>query len=211
MTLRHWIWIVALVGLLFVGCRKSEPTSASVRPAGAATPTAAASAASGERRIATFAGGCFWGMEELLRQQPGVVDTEVGYTGGTTSSPSYEDVTTGRTGHAEAVRVVYDPQQTSYEALLLLFFKMHDPTTIDRQGPDVGSQYRSAIFYHDAEQRELAERVKARVDRSGAWQRPVVTQVAPAGAFYPAEAYHQDYLQQHQHGYTCHFIRDKTF
>lgn len=158
--------------------------------------------------IATLAGGCFWGMEDLLRRIPGVLDTEVGYTGGTTPDPTYEQVKTGRTGHAEAVRVVFDPEQLGYEALLGWFFRMHDPTTLNRQGNDVGPQYRSAIFYHSEEQRRIAEAVKRRVDRSGKWPRPVVTEIVPAGPFYPAEPYHQDYLVKNPGGYTCHWVRD---
>jgi peptide methionine sulfoxide reductase msrA/msrB len=158
---------------------------------------------------AILAGGCFWGMEELLREIPGVLETDVGYTGGSLGSPTYEDVKTGRTGHAEAVRVVFDPKRLSYADLLEhWFFRMHDPTTKDRQGNDVGTQYRSAIFYTSPAQRETAERIKGKVDASGKWKRPVVTQIVEAGAFTPAEDYHQDYLQKHPHGYTCHFLRD---
>jgi peptide methionine sulfoxide reductase msrA/msrB len=158
---------------------------------------------------AILAGGCFWGMEEILRGIPGVLDTEVGYAGGTTASPSYEHVKTGRTGHAEAVRVVFDPAQLSYADLLeRWFFRMHDPTTPNRQGNDVGTQYRSAIFTTSDDQRRAAEEVKARVDRGGTWSRPIVTEITPAGVFTSAEDYHQDYLQKHPGGYTCHWMRD---
>ncbi len=160
---------------------------------------------------AILAGGCFWGMEEWLRKIPGVLETEVGYSGGTTHDPVYHDITTGRTGHAEAVRVVFDPAMLSYEQLLLEFFRIHDPTTVDRQGNDVGTQYRSAIFYQSPTQLEIAQRVKARVEASGHWKRPVVTQITSASPFYRAEAYHQDYLQRHPHGYTCHFRRPHKF
>jgi len=160
---------------------------------------------------ALLAGGCFWGVEELLRELPGVISTEVGYTGGITSDPVYEDVHAGSTGHAEAVKVVFDPAQTSYEDLLLFFFKMHDPTTLNRQGNDVGTSYRSAIFWTTEAQRETAEKIKARVDASGAWKRPVVTEITKASEFYSAEEYHQDYLQKHPNGYTCHFVRDLVF
>ena len=147
-------------------------------------------------------------MEEILRGVPGVVETEVGYTGGATERPGYRDVKTGRTGHAEAVRVTFDPVRLSYADLLeRWFFRMHDPTTLDRQGNDVGSQYRSAIFVTSAEQRRIAEEVKARVARSGAWQRPVVTAIVDAGQFTPAEEEHQDYLAKHPGGYTCHYLR----
>jgi peptide methionine sulfoxide reductase msrA/msrB len=158
--------------------------------------------------VATLAGGCFWGMEEIIRDIPGVVDTDVGYTGGTTESPDYKAVSSHRTGHAESIRVVFDPRKLSYEELLMYFFRMHDPTTSNRQGNDVGSQYRSAIFYQSERQREVAERVKAEVERAGHWENPIVTQIVPAGPFYPAESYHQDYLVKHPGGYTCHFLRD---
>jgi peptide methionine sulfoxide reductase msrA/msrB len=157
---------------------------------------------------AILAGGCFWGMEELLRGIPGVLETEVGYTGGATDRPVYETVKTGRTGHAEAVRVVFDPKRISYADLLeQWFFRMHDPTTKNRQGNDVGTQYRSAIFYTTPEQQKTAEAVKQRVDKSGKWRAPVVTEIVPAGAFASAEDYHQDYLQKHPGGYTCHYMR----
>jgi peptide methionine sulfoxide reductase msrA/msrB len=161
-----------------------------------------------QKETAIFAGGCFWGMEDLLRKIPGVLQIEVGYTGGKLDRPTYEDVKTGRTGHAEAVRLVFDPSKVSYEALLGFFFRMHDPTTMNRQGNDVGTQYRSAIFYTSDEQRKVAEAVKQSVDRSGKWKNPIVTQIVPAGEFYRAEDYHQDYLVNHPGGYTCHFLRD---
>jgi peptide methionine sulfoxide reductase msrA/msrB len=157
---------------------------------------------------ATLAGGCFWGMEEILRGIPGVVDTEVGYTGGHVENATYERVRRGDSGHAEAIRVDFDPRRISYEEILGYFFRMHDPTTRNRQGNDVGSQYRSAIFYHDDGQREVAERVKAAVDGSGRWENPIVTEIVPAGPFYSAEEHHQDYLQNHPNGYSCHFLRD---
>jgi peptide methionine sulfoxide reductase msrA/msrB len=147
-------------------------------------------------------------MEDLIRGIPGVIETEVGYAGGETKDPTYAVVKTGRTGHAESVRVVFDPTRLSYAELLEnWFFRMHDPTTVDRQGNDRGSQYRSAIFYADAMQREVAEAVIARVDASGRWPAPVVTQVVAAGEFTPAEDYHQDYLEKHPGGYSCHFMR----
>ncbi len=176
--------------------------------AGVAAMTASAGGAGGRREVAIVAGGCFWGVEHLMRQLPGVVDTEVGYTGGGTPDPTYRQVRTGRTGHAEAVRVVFDPEVVSYADVLRHFFRLHDPTTRDRQGPDVGSQYRSAIFYLDEAQRETAEAVRAEVDASGRWPRPVVTEIVPAGRFWPAEEEHQDYLVKHPDGYTCHWLRD---
>ena len=164
-----------------------------------------------DHETAYLAGGCFWGVEELLRELPGVVETEVGYTGGTTANPRYPEVHSGVTGHAEAVKVVFDPERIAYEEILVFFFRMHDPTTKNRQGNDVGTSYRSAIFFLSDEQRATAERVRARVDASGAWKRPVVTEITAASAWYPAEAVHQDYLQKNPGGYTCHFVRDLVF
>jgi peptide methionine sulfoxide reductase msrA/msrB len=156
---------------------------------------------------ATLAGGCFWGMEDILRKIPGVLSIQVGYTGGATTNPVYPEVKTSRTGHAESVELTFDPRLLSYEKLLGIFFRMHDPTTVDRQQNDIGSQYRSVIFYHSEEQRKTAETVKAVVNKSKKWPNPVVTQIVPAGKFYPAEDYHQDYLIKHPDGYTCHFLR----
>lgn len=158
--------------------------------------------------VATLAGGCFWGMESIIRDLPGVIDTEVGYTGGETTNPTYREISRGDTGHAESIRVVFDPAVISYEELLGFFFRMHDPTTANRQGNDIGTQYRSAIFYHDEEQRETAERVRDEVDRSGKWSRPVVTEIVAAPEFYAAEEYHQDYLVKNPGGYSCHYLRD---
>jgi peptide methionine sulfoxide reductase msrA/msrB len=158
---------------------------------------------------AVLAGGCFWGMEEIIRKIPGVLETEVGYTGGTTAKPTYEDVHTGRTGHAEAIRITFDPAKLSYEDLLeKWFFRMHNPTTKNQQGNDIGSQYRSAIFVTSPAQRETAERVKKRVEASGKWRGPLTTEIADAGPFTLAEDYHQKYLQKHPGGYTCHYLRD---
>lgn len=158
-------------------------------------------------KIAVFAAGCFWGVEELIRKVKGVLDTEVGYTGGQSENPTYETVKTGRTGHAEAIQVTYDSTQISYEQLLKLFFQLHDPTTLNRQGNDIGTQYRSAIFYGDEAERLVAERVKRLEDESGRWPRPVTTALEPLNAFYSAENYHQDYLQRNPGGYTCHYWR----
>lgn len=175
-----------------------------------ATPSEAyVSAPDGKQETAILAGGCFWGMEELLRKIPGVLGTDVGYVGGTTAAPDYEAVHSGTTGHAEAVRVVFDPSRLSYETLLeKWYFRMHDPTTKNRQGNDVGSQYRSAIFFTSPEQQNTAARVKERVDKSGKWPAPLVTEIVPAGAFTLAEDYHQDYLQANPDGYTCHYLRE---
>lgn len=145
---------------------------------------------------ATFAAGCFWGVEELFRQTPGVIATRVGYTGGAKPNPSYQDVCTDTTGHAEAVEIEFDPAQVSYEALLGIFWENHDPTTPNRQGPDHGSQYRSAIFYHNEAQRAAAQASRDAMENSGRFRRPIVTQVVPASEFWPAEDYHQQYLQK---------------
>ncbi len=156
---------------------------------------------------AYLAGGCFWGMQDLIRRLPGVVSTRVGYTGGDLENATYRHVCTGTTGHTEAVEIVFDPEQVSFRDLLELFFQIHDPTTPDRQGNDRGTQYRSAIFWHDEAQRKTAEDTIADVEASGLWPGKVVTQVAQAGAFWEAEPEHQDYLQRIPHGYTCHFVR----
>jgi peptide methionine sulfoxide reductase msrA/msrB len=158
--------------------------------------------------IAILAGGCFWGMEEIIHKIPGVVKTTVGYSGGSTANPSYEDVCTGGTGHAEAVQIEFDSARLSYEELLNYFFRMHDPTTLNRQHNDVGTQYRSAIFYTSESQKQTAEKVKARWDKSGKFSRPITTEITAAGEFYPAEEYHQNYLVKHPGGYTCHVLRD---
>jgi peptide methionine sulfoxide reductase msrA/msrB len=160
------------------------------------------------RETAVLAGGCFWGMEEIIRKIPGVVKTTVGYAGGTTANPTYEQVCTGRTGHAEAIEVVFDPNRLSYEGLLDYFFRMHDPTTLNRQHNDMGTQYRSAIFYSSDAQKATAERVKERWDKSGKFKRPIVTEITAASKFYPAEDYHQKYLVKNPGGYTCHVLID---
>ena len=178
--------LVAVVGLL-----------------GAAEPPAVA-AHQGSKMVeqATFAAGCFWGVEALFRQVKGVSNVTVGYTGGTTKNPTYETVCSHTTGHAEAVLVEYDPSQVTYDQLLEVFWDNHNPTTKDRQGPDVGSQYRSAIFYHTPQQRAAAEAMKQRLERSHRFGQPIVTQIVPAGEFYPAEEYHQRYFEKHK-GVQC--------
>jgi peptide-methionine (S)-S-oxide reductase len=152
---------------------------------------------------ATFAAGCFWGVEATFRQIPGVVATAVGYIGGTRENPSYEQVCTNLTGHAEAVEVEYDPSLVSYEKLLTVFWENHDPTTLDRQGPDVGRQYRSAIFFHNPTQQKAAVASKEALEKSGKHRRPIVTQIVPATTFYRAEEYHQRYLEKHGLS-SCH-------
>jgi peptide methionine sulfoxide reductase msrA/msrB len=158
--------------------------------------------------MATFAAGCFWGVESIFKQTKGVVETTVGYTGGTSLDPTYRQVCTGITGHAEAVQLIFNPRIISYEDLLSLFWRMHDPTTQNRQGPDVGTQYRSAIFYHSEYQRKAAERSKEDFDRSGVYVNKATTQIAPASTFYAAEEYHQDYFEK-QGGGACHVLRKK--
>ncbi len=157
--------------------------------------------------IAILAGGCFWGMEDLIRKLPGVVETQVGYTGGALPEPDYKQVKTGRTGHAESIRINYDPAKTTYRALLEFFFQIHDPSTRDRQGNDIGSQYRSAIFYLNDAQKAEAAKIIAEIDAARVWPGKVVTEVAPAGEWWDAEDYHQDYLDKYPEGYTCHFVR----
>ena len=160
---------------------------------------------------ATLAGGCFWGMEEIIREIPGVLKTEVGYTGGSTKNATYLEVKTGRTGHAEAIQVEFAPTKLSFEKLLEWFFRMHNPTTKNQQGNDIGSQYRSGIFFHSEEQKATAVTVIDRVNKSGVWKAPVVTEVTPFNAWWSAEEYHQDYLRKNPGGYTCHFVREVKF
>jgi peptide-methionine (S)-S-oxide reductase len=152
---------------------------------------------------AVLAGGCFWGMEDLIRRQPGVLSTRVGYTGGETPNATYRNHGT----HAEAVEIVFDPAATSYRDLLEFFFQVHDPSTKNRQGNDIGLSYRSAIYYANDEQRRVAEDTIADVDASGLWPGKVVTEVEPVGDFWEAEPEHQDYLLRYPNGYTCHFVR----
>lgn len=156
---------------------------------------------------AVLAGGCFWGMQDLVRRLPGVTNTRVGYSGGTTPNAIYNDVKTGRTGHAETLEIIFDPSEISFRDILECFFQIHDPTTIDRQGNDLGSQYRSAIFYTSDEQQRVAVETIGDVEASGLWPGKVVTELAPAGDFWEAEDVHQDYLLRIPHGYTCHFPR----
>jgi peptide-methionine (S)-S-oxide reductase len=152
---------------------------------------------------ATFAAGCFWGVEDAFRQAKGVTSAAVGYIGGTTKNPTYKDVCTGRTGHAEAVEVDFDPNQVSYRELLAVFFQSHDPTTMNRQGPDHGTQYRSAIFFHDAEQEAAARESKEALGKAGIFKRPIVTEITAAPEFYRAEDYHQQYFEK-QGIKSCH-------
>jgi len=156
--------------------------------------------------VATLAGGCFWCFEAVYREVEGVQEVVSGYTGGTTVNPSYEDVCSGRTGHAEAVRVAFDPAVISYREILEIFFSVHDPTTLNRQGADVGTQYRSAIFYHGEEQKDAAEALIAELNGSQLWDRPIVTQVVPLDQFYPAEEYHRNYFSRNPNQGYCRAV-----
>jgi len=171
-------------------------------------PLGLAAAAEPKKEIAIFAGGCFWGMEHILREIPGVLSTEVGYTGCKFPNPTYQQVCTGLTGHAEAVQITYDPNVVSFETLIDFFFRMHDPTTLNRQHNDIGTQYRSAIFTTSEEQEEIAKKSIAFLTEQKKFPRPIVTQVVKAGVFYPAEGYHQDYLVKNPAGYNCHVLRE---
>lgn len=154
--------------------------------------------------IATFGAGCFWGVEAAFRRLPGVVDVAAGYSGGHTPNPTYKDVCSHTTGHAEVVQVTFDPQKISYDQLLDVFWQIHNPTQVNRQGPDVGTQYRSAIFVHSPEQQAIAEKSKVALAASGKFQRPIATEITTAGPFYRAEEYHQKYLEKHGAA-SCHF------
>ena len=160
---------------------------------------------------AYLAGGCYWGMEELFRTMPGVIQTEVGFSGGHIANVAYREVTTGTTGHAETLKIVFDPAVTTYRDLLFEFFRIHNPTKPNQQGNDIGTQYRSAIFYVSEAQKETALAVIDQVEKSGAWQEPIVTEVTRCQSFYPAEEKHQKYLMKVPDGYTCHFRRDFDF
>jgi len=151
---------------------------------------------SAQTDVATFGAGCFWGVEARFRELPGVLDATAGYMGGQVSQPDYQAICTGTTGHAEVVQVLFDPQQVSYARLLELFFEMHNPTTLNRQGPDIGNQYRSVIFFHSESQQQIARQAIADQNQSGRWQQPLVTQLVAAPEFWPAEEYHQQYLQK---------------
>jgi peptide-methionine (S)-S-oxide reductase len=157
----------------------------------------------GTTNKAILAGGCFWGMQDLIRRRPGVVSTRVGYTGGDVPNATYRN----HGSHAEAIEIIYDPEKVSYRELLEFFFQVHDPTTKNRQGNDVGTSYRSAIFYADDEQEQIADDTIADVNASGLWPGKVVTELKPAGPFWQAEPEHQDYLEHYPNGYTCHFVR----
>lgn len=163
--------------------------------------------AKNETEEVILAGGCFWGVQDLVRKIPGVIDTKVGYSGGTLKNATYNDVKKGDTGHAESVKVVFDPKKLSFESLLDQFFSLHDPTTLNRQGNDIGAPYRSAIFYESDQQKEIALKKIKEWNESKKWEKPIVTEVTKASAFYLAEEYHQDYLKKNPNGYTCHYYR----
>lgn len=181
-------YLIVLIGMFLISSCKTEDISAHM-----SNKNIKEYGGSGKMEKATFAAGCFWGVEEAFRITDGVISTAVGYTGGTTENPSYKKVCSGRTGHAEAVLVEFDPEKVSYSELLDLFWSIHDPTTLNRQGPDVGDQYRSAIFYHDVEQKNTAIKSKAEFGNSGKYRRNIVTEITPAPTFYMAEEYHQQY------------------
>ena len=203
-TLLVWALVAAGVGVIAESACESKPA----RPKVVKPPIDPA----GPREVAILAGGCFWGMENVLRDAPGVVAVEVGYAGGKSSRVSYEDVSSGDTGHAESVRIVFDPHQISYADLLThWYFRGHDPTQLDRQNNDVGTQYRSEIFTTTPEQLATAQAVKAKIDASGKWHRPVVTRIEPSTTWVRAEDYHQDYLIKHPDGYNDHYLRDFDF
>jgi methionine-S-sulfoxide reductase len=194
-------WLLGLAAVLVSVTALAQSPSRQEVPVSNWTP-------SKEREVAVLAGGCFWGMQDILRKIPGVLETEVGYTGGWLPNPRYEDTHDSKSGHAEAVRIVFDPRMLSYADLLeKWFFRMHDPTTLNRQGNDMGTQYRSAIFFEDDAQRVVAEAVKARVQASGHWKGKITTEIVKASTWNKAEAYHQDYLEKNRGGYTCHFLR----
>lgn len=188
------------------GYGEFKPLFAANTPS-SSTSTTGSPKESARYETATLAGGCFWGMEEIIRKIPGVVSTEVGYTGGIVEKPTYEQVTTGKSGHAEAVQITFDPAKISFNDLLGFFFRMHDPTTVNRQGHDVGTQYRSAIFTHSDAQKKSAEQVIAQVNSAKKWSNPVVTEVVAFEKFWPAETYHQKYLEKNPAGYSCHYLR----
>ena len=156
--------------------------------------------------VATLAGGCFWCIEGVFREVNGVENVVSGYTGGTTVNPTYEEVCTGKTGHAEAVQVTFNPSKLSYQEILEIFFSVHDPTTLDRQGTDVGTQYRSAIFYHNEQQKRVAEELTGEISKANLWNEPIVTQVVLLDTFYPAEDYHQEYFSRHSEQAYCQMV-----
>jgi methionine-S-sulfoxide reductase len=196
--------VVAVVSFVACSADASPPAKASKPTVEGKTVTTPA-----KTETAILAGGCFWGMEDILMKAPGVIDIEAGYTGGWLENPKYDDTHDSKSGHAEAIKVIYDPSKITYAQILDdWFFRMHDPTTPNRQGNDVGTQYRSAIFPMNPEQAKEAEAAKARAGASGRWKKPIATSIEPFTKWWPAETYHQDYLQKNPGGYTCHWMRD---
>lgn len=205
-------WIAAVIGMLVLALSMAYAKTAVKK----SVPQAAKAVVKPEEKpsqteTATFAAGCFWGSEEFFRKIPGVLEAKVGYTGGKTANPKYDDMHDGHTGHAESVEVKFDPSKVSFITLMDQFYKMHDPTTKDRQGNDEGNQYRSAIFYHGEKQKQEALAFKEKVEKSGAWKKPITTEISEAGKFWDAENYHQDYLQKNPGGYDNHYLRKISF
>jgi peptide-methionine (S)-S-oxide reductase len=201
-------WVLVLVaaaaaGAVAYAAARRNPVSATVPEGPPMITSKIAESKSGKIEQATFGAGCFWGVEAVFRQTPGVLSTAVGYAGGRTTNPTYEEVCSDATGHAEVVHVEFDPEQVSFEKLVEIFFANHNPTTLNRQGPDFGSQYRSVVFYHGDAQKAVAEESKRKLGESNRWGRPIVTQIAPFTAFYPAEDYHQQYLEKRGMA-SCH-------
>jgi methionine-S-sulfoxide reductase len=188
------ISLLFLVSCLLVGCNSSQPSLTDIQMESNNMNT----------ETATFAAGCFWGVQSTFQKVPGVISTRVGYTGGHTNNPTYRDVCTDTTGHAEAIEVVFDPEKVTYQKLLEVFFENHDPTTLDRQGPDIGDQYRSEIFFHSPQQQKLAEAEIEHRMASGDYAKPIVTQIAAAGKFFTAEEYHQNYFAKQGVNWVCH-------
>ncbi len=184
-----------------LGCANQEPASA---PAAGNATTTAKETSKVKTEKATFGAGCFWGVEAEFSKVPGVISTAVGYCGGKTKSPTYKDVCTDETGHAEVIEIEFDPSKVSFEQLVDIFWELHDPTTLNRQGPDYGTQYRSVIFYHSPEQERIAKASKEKLDKSGVFRSPIVTQIAPAPPFYRAEEYHQKYFEKKGMAESCH-------
>jgi methionine-S-sulfoxide reductase len=196
-----------ILGSLALACTPSEAKD----PAGKMEIKPKPPTKDGPREVAILGAGCFWGVEAWMMKLPGIAEVDVGYAGGKSSKISYEQVTTGTTGHAEAVRIVYDPTVVSYDQMLTWFFKIHDPTTKDRQGNDEGPQYRSAIFPTSEAQKKVAEQVKARLEKSNAWKKPITTTIETSAVWVKAEDYHQDYLVKHPGGYDNHYERPFSF
>lgn len=187
---------VISLGALFSCAQKSSPSTKNMdNTINTTTPSVLTT---GKTDTATFANGCFWCTEAIFEQLDGVISAESGYTGGQTENPTYKEVCSGETGHAECLQIVYDPAKISFDELLEVFWETHDPTTLNRQGADVGTQYRSGVFYHNEEQRQKAEKYKTELDKSGAFDRPIVTEITAFTKFYPAENYHQQYFENNE-------------